>query len=152
MKIEKPVMKDITDIFETQDSNFLSEPFTIENMLMQLKKALLNEEPESAKSSYIFVKVNSRLERVDIKDIIHIQAMADYVNIHTKAKKYTVLSTMKGIESKLPQKDFTRVHKSYIVRIDCISEIENDTITVEKNIIPLSLSYKKQFKERLNIV
>src|SRR6185369_15870380 len=99
------MVKDMTDIFETQDANFVSEPLTIENLLIQLKKALLNEEPESAKSSYIFVKVDSRLERVDIKDIVHIQAMADYVNIHTKVKKYTVLSTMKGIESKLPQKD-----------------------------------------------
>jgi DNA-binding LytR/AlgR family response regulator len=152
LAIAKPMAQDLTSLLQTHGARFFPEPVSLGNLMIKLKEVLLNEEPLSATSSYIFVKVESRLERVDVKDIIHIQAMADYVNIHTKKKKYTVLSTMKGIERKLPSRDFTRVHKSYIVRIDCISEIENDTITVEKNIIPLSLSYRKQFKDRLNII
>jgi len=152
MTLEKSPFKNSIDISETPDINFISRPPTMENLLRQLKNALLSREVELVKSSAIFVRVNAHFERVDLKDIIHIQGMSDYVTIHTSGKKYTILSTLKKIENKIPQQDFIRVHKSFIVRIDCISEIEKDTITVEKNIIPIGFSYRNQFRKRLNII
>jgi len=152
MTIEKSNVGKPAEIFDFKSTDPVAERVILGKLIIKLKEVLAKKEPEPIASSCIFVKVKSCLERVDIKDIVHIQAMADYVIIHTNLKKYTVLCTMKRIESRLSPRYFTRVHKSYIVRIDCISEIENETLTVAKHIIPIGLSYKKQLKERLNII
>ena len=68
----------------------------------------------------IFVKANSRLVKVNTKDIYFVEALKDYVVINTTNAKYTIHSTMKDIEKKLPAADFVRAHRSFIVRIDKI--------------------------------
>jgi DNA-binding LytR/AlgR family response regulator len=87
-----------------------------------------------------------------VKEINWIEALADYVNIYTIHGRYTILSTMKMIEQKLPHRDFARVHRSYIVRLDKIKEIEDNAININDNIIPISRSYKENLMERLNLI
>jgi two-component system LytT family response regulator len=151
-ELEKSKAHAAFNTFEIEEADMALQPLAIAKLFQALKEVFLNHETASSKNSYLFVKVDSRLVRVDFRDIFHIEAMSDYVHIYTREKKYTVHSTMKGIKSKLPETEFSRVHKSFIVRNDCISEIEKDTLTVENNIIPISLSYRKQLKERLNII
>ena len=142
------------DAFELEADDFILKPFRIERLIRALHKVFLKHSAAeaAARNPYLFVKDNARLVRVDMRNICQIEAMADYVNIYTTDKKYTIHSTMKGIESKLPESDFSRVHKSHIVRLDRISEIEKDTLTVEKKIVPISNSYKTNLFERLRIV
>ncbi|MCF8257168.1 MAG: response regulator [Flavobacteriales bacterium] len=102
----------------------------------------------------IFVKSNSRLVKVKTTDISHVEALKDYVIIHTSSGKYTVHSTMKDISDKLSSNEFQRVHRSYIVRVDKISAIEQSNLVMDddKKIIPIGGSYKDDLVSRLKFV
>jgi DNA-binding LytR/AlgR family response regulator len=102
----------------------------------------------------IFVKSNSRLVKVKTNDILFVEALKDYVVVNVGDIKYTIHSTMKEIEKKLPTKEFQRVHRSYIVRLDKIVAIEQPNIVIEggKKILPIGGSYKEELFKRINLV
>lgn len=102
----------------------------------------------------IFVKSNSRLVKVKTKEIYFVEALKDYVIIHTKDAKYTVHSTMKDMMSKLSDSEFLRVHRSFIVRVDKIVAIEQNNLVIEddKKIIPVGGSYRDELHSRLKFV
>jgi len=109
---------------------------------------------DSGQEDCIFVKSNSRLVKVKTAEIYYVEALKDYVIIHTKGTRFTVHSTMKDIVNKLNSKDFLRVHRSYIVRVDKIVAIEQSNLVIEddKKIIPVGGSYKDDLTSRLNFV
>lgn len=102
----------------------------------------------------IFIKSNSRLVRVKTKDIYFVEALKDYVIINTVNGRYTIHSTMKDIESKLPSNEFIRVHRSFIVRLDRIASIEQPNLIMEddKKVIPIGGSYKDELLKRINLI
>lgn len=103
---------------------------------------------------FIFVKSNSRLVKLKTKDIYFIEALKDYVVINALSTRYTIHSTMKDIEKKLPGDDFLRVHRSFIVRLDKIAAIEQPNLILEndKKVIPIGGSYKDELSKRINLV
>ena len=102
----------------------------------------------------IFVKANQRLVKIKYEDIYFIEALKDYVVINTLERRYTIHSTMKDIESKMPEKQFVRVHRSFIIRIDKIKEIDHSNVVMdnEKKVIPVGGSYKDLLQERINLI
>lgn len=104
----------------------------------------------------LFVKSNSRLVRLNTKELLFVEALKDYVVINTASgAKYTIHSTMKDIEKKLPSSDFVRVHRSFIVRIDKIVAIEHANILLEGDTgkeIPIGGSYKEDMVKRINLI
>ena len=102
----------------------------------------------------IFVKANQRLVKIKYGDIYFIEALKDYVVINTLERRYTIHSTMKDIESKMPEKQFVRVHRSFIIRIDKIKEIDHSNVVMDndKKIIPVGGSYKDLLQERINLI
>ncbi|MCC6576062.1 MAG: LytTR family transcriptional regulator, partial [Flavobacteriales bacterium] len=111
-------------------------------------------ENQGSANDLLFVKSNSRLVKLRISDIYFIEALKDYVVINTLNARYTVHSTMKDIESKLPESEFVRVHRSFIVRIDKIVAIEQPNLILEndKKVIPIGGSYKDDLSRRLKLV
>lgn len=103
---------------------------------------------------FIFVKSNSRLVKLKTEDIYFIEALKDYVVINALNTRYTIHSTMKDIEKKLPPEDFLRVHRSFIVRLDKIAAIEQPNLVLEndKKVIPIGGSYKEELSNRINLV
>ena len=103
---------------------------------------------------YIFVKSNARLIKLNTKEIYYIEALKDYVVINTLNSRYTIHSTMKDIEKKMPTADFIRVHRSFIIRIDKIATIDlpNLILENEKKVIPIGGSYKDDLVNRLNLM
>jgi DNA-binding LytR/AlgR family response regulator len=102
----------------------------------------------------IFVKSNSRLVKVKTKEIYFVEALKDYVIIHGKDAKYTVHSTMKDMLSKLSANEFLRVHRSFIVRVDKITAIEQSNLVMEddKKQVPVGGSYRDELLSRLKFV
>lgn len=102
----------------------------------------------------LFVKSNSKLVKVKTSDIFFVEALKDYVVVNTATTRYTLHSTMKNIEKKLPSSDFIRVHRSFIVRLDKIVAIEYLNLILEddKKVIPLGGSYKEGLTKRLNLL
>lgn len=114
----------------------------------------LVENKDSSQNDILFVKANSKLVKVYLKDIYYVEALKDYVIINTQYARYTVHSTMKDIEKKLGTVDFVRVHRSYIVRTDKIQAIENQTVVLEneKKAIPIGGSYRDELLTKLNLL
>lgn len=112
------------------------------------------ENKESAATGFIFVKSNSKLVKLKNEDIYFIEALKDYVVIHTKDTRYTIHSTMKDIESKMGTDEFIRVHRSFIVRLDKIASIEYPNLVLEddKKVIPIGGSYRDDLNNRIRLV
>jgi DNA-binding LytR/AlgR family response regulator len=111
-------------------------------------------ENKDASSGFIFVKSNSKLVKLQTSDIFYVEALKDYVVIHTADTRFTIHSTMKDIESKLGLSDFIRVHRSFIVRMDKIASIEYPNLTLEKDkkVIPIGGSYRDELNNRIRLV
>lgn len=109
---------------------------------------------DKASEDCIFVKSNSRLVKVKTHEIYYVEALKDYVIIHTKDARYTVHSTMKDMLTKLSSSEFLRVHRSFIVRVDKIVAIEQNNLVIEddKKIIPVGGSYRDELHSRLKFV
>ena len=102
----------------------------------------------------IFIKSKFRIVKVKTSDIYYVEALKDYVVVVTNTAKYTIHSTMSQILNKLPNYDFIRVHRSYIVRIDKIASIEQGNIVIEDNkkVIAIGGAYKYELQRKLNLI
>jgi len=112
------------------------------------------ENKEESSKDILFVKANSRLVKVHLKDIYFVEALKDYVIINTQTTRYTVHSTMKEIDKKLGNVDFARVHRSFIARLDKIQSIDSQNVILEndKKVIPVGGSYREELMQKLNML
>jgi two-component system, LytTR family, response regulator len=133
--------------YELDVVDYLLKPFTFERFLKSVDKVYnqLNSSKNNDSNDYIFVKTEYRIEKIEIKDILFIKGMKDYLQIHTTERKIMTLQTFKNLLEILPQIDFQRVHNSYIVSISKIENIERNRIRIGKELIPISNSYKDKF-------
>lgn len=144
------------DAFNYDVTDFIVKPVSDERFLKAVNKARkkfeLADLTLNPGKGHVFIKVNSRLMKLDLKEILYIEALADYVNIHTEKHKYTVHYTMKGIESALPSHEFYRAHNSYIIRIDKINSIEDNCAMINGQPIPVSRNKYKPLLDKLNLL
>jgi len=141
------------EAFDFNVTDYILKPVEYPRFLKAVTKAKEMQESlkqETPESNELFIKVTNKFVHLNLKDVLMIEALADYVNIYVEKHRYTVLSTMKAIEDKLPKKDFIRVHRSYIVRIDKIKEIDDNTISVGDQNVPISRNMKDPVMSALN--
>lgn len=133
--------------YELDVADYLLKPFTFERFLKSVDKVYnqLNSTKNDNPNDSIFVKTEYRIERIEIRDILYIQGMKDYLQIHTADRKIMTLQTFKNLLEALPQIDFQRVHNSYVVSIPKIEHIERNRIRIGKELIPISESYRDKF-------
>ena len=114
----------------------------------------LVENKDEKGNDILFVKSNSRLVKLYLKDIYYVEALKDYVIINTEHAKYTVHSTMKELDKKLGNLEFARVHRSFIARLDKIQSIDNQNVILEneRKIIPVGGSYRDELMQKLNML
>lgn len=132
--------------FEFNVTDYLLKPYTFERFMQAAIKVY--DHIKSSKKDFrgfIFIKTEYRLEKVFLENILFIEGMRDYRQIHTSEKKIMTLETFKELESKLPSNQFVRVHKSYLVSLNKIESIERDRIKIQKELIPISETYRENF-------
>ena len=146
------------DAFEHDVTDFLAKPVQYNRFLKAAEKALkvaeseqegangVGEEPE-----HIFLKSDLELQKVYLSNIQYLEAVGDYVKVHTNEGRLMVLSTLKSFEAKLADKHFTRVHRSYMVNLARIAKVSANEVHVAGNAIPVSRSYKSSLKEKLKL-
>ena len=102
----------------------------------------------------VFIRTNSRLKRIKFDEIHYIEALRDYITISTATENYTARINMKEITRFLPERDFVRIHKSFIVRLDKIFSIKYVSLIVEGSMkeIPVGNFYRKDLYARLNML
>ncbi|MHA4893510.1 LytR/AlgR family response regulator transcription factor [Pedobacter sp. PWIIR3] len=99
---------------------------------------------------FIFVKTEHKIQKIQLDDILFIEGLKDYISIYTKAERIITLQNMKKMEETLPQGQFIRVHKSYIISLDKIESIERSRIAINGKIIPIGDTYRDEFFRRID--
>ncbi|MES2394777.1 MAG: LytTR family DNA-binding domain-containing protein [Bacteroidota bacterium] len=142
------------EAFDFEVCDFIVKPITHSRFLRAVSKAKKltgAKDIERAKDTF-FVKFNSILVKINMEDIFLIEALADYIAVHTLKQKYIVHSTMKDVLNKLPKNDYIRVHNSYIVRVDKISSIEGNNLYIGKQTVPISRAKQKDLMNRIELL
>jgi len=121
--------------------------------LMAVNRALANIRKDPARQDdNFFVRIDSLLLRLNIEEILWIEAFGDYIKIQTPDKVHTVYATLKKVEEKITDKRFVRVHRSYIVNVTKITNIDPNNLEINKKIIPISGTYKEALLNRISIL
>jgi DNA-binding LytR/AlgR family response regulator len=115
-----------------------------------LKKATGKSETKPAQEE-IFIKDGHNLIKLNLKEVLYIEAVSNYVSFKTTSKTYLSLMSMQKLEEGLPDK-FIRIHRSYIVNINKIDKIEATTLFIGEKALPISNSYKEKLLQKLNLL
>jgi len=144
------------DGFEVNALDYLVKPISFDRFLKAAMKAKeyyevreknVTEAPSSA--DYFFVKADNKLMKIFFEEVLLVEALQNYVIIHTKDKKHITYLTFKSVEDYLPADKFIKVHKSYIVSAAKIDSIEGNDICIGQHHIPISRNLKDEVMEKL---
>jgi two-component system, LytTR family, response regulator LytT len=103
-------------------------------------------------SNEVYLKVDNRLIRFSLDEFLYLENVGDYVSIKTTKGSYVIHATMKAMELKLGHPSFVKVHRSYIINISKIAYIEDNSIVIDKKLIPISRAHKADLLEKLNVL
>ncbi|SFW54646.1 LytR/AlgR family response regulator transcription factor [Cellulophaga fucicola] len=145
--------------------DYLVKPVTLERFeksIQKVKKSL-SQQPkveavtESASSNSelgeeLYINIDRRLIKINFNDIQLIEAKGDYIEVKTVKETYRVRNTLKKIKDKLPEKLFLQIHRSYIINFTKIIDIEDNSVLIEKNVVPISRSNRPELMRRLNLL
>lgn len=166
---EKPMVIFVTaysnyavESYDLEVIDYLMKPVPLDRFTKAAYKALevkkLRTQPQGAavkeeKGDFMFINVEYALVRVNFKEINYIEGLKDYIKIHLTTTKRPLLtkSTLKAMEEKLPEGQFMRVHKSFIVSLEKIESIRNREIKIGEAEIPVSESLTDELMKALNM-
>ena len=136
------------DAFEVNAVDYLVKPFSFERFKQAVEK--VKDAEEQSEARFFSIRADYKLHKINFDDIQLIEGLDDYVQIHLKnATKITARSSMKAITEKIPEKEFLRVHRSFIVPVKDIRTIVNKNIHIGDFIIPIGDTYKEDLKRFL---
>lgn len=142
--------------FELDVIDYLVKPFSLDRFLKACHKAhefkLLKsrkELPDKAGDKYFFVKSNGKIERVVFDDVIYVEALSNYITIHTTEGKLVTYLTIKGLMEYLPPDKFFQVHKSFIINADKVKSIDGNTIYLPNSSVTIGQSFREDVMKRI---
>jgi DNA-binding LytR/AlgR family response regulator len=141
--------------------DYLLKPISFERFLKAVNKIVMpksanlekeeNEEKLSSDPTFIFFKADKKIHKYYFSEILFIEGSGNYVKIHTKNDKpLMVLDKLIELYDKLPQKNFIRIHKSFIVNVSHIQKIEGNMLKIQDKSIPISATYKQKLEGLIN--
>ncbi|PWL39438.1 DNA-binding response regulator [Flagellimonas aquimarina] len=162
-------------VLTTSDKNFAIEAYEYEFIVDYLVKPISSErfkkcacklestfqktpleQPEinttQNEDEDLYINIDRRLIKLKFMDILLIEAKGDYIEIQTRAKRYRVHSTLKKIKEKLPECRFLQIHRSFIINFTQIIDIQDNSVLIERSVIPISRSNRPELMQRLNLL
>ena len=147
--------------FDLEVKDYLLKPISFERFykgVLRLNQEL-NPQHQSKKieaeitpqneQEYLFVKVGFNMHKIAVGDILFIEGMKDYLRIYTSKEKVMTLLSFAKLEELLPDKKFARVHRSFMVALDKIGQVEGNKIRIAEKIIPIGKTYADSFFKTL---
>ncbi|WP_242131158.1 LytR/AlgR family response regulator transcription factor [Aestuariivivens marinum] len=141
--------------FELDVTDYLVKPIPFNrflktiNKIYQLKQLTSNSESNLQQESHIFLKVNKKLIKVYLSDILFIESLKDYIKVITNLGDYVVHKSLTAITDELPSSNFIRVHRSFTVSMSQVKALDGNTIEIADKKIPIGRMYLKEAKERI---
>ena len=162
-------------ILVTSDKNFAIEAFEYDCIVDYLVKPITEERFQKAiqkantaqiqtintavvkttsedNANEFYVNIDRRLIKIEFNSVTVVEAKGDYIHVKTDTKNYIVHSTLKKIEDKLPNDLFLKVHRSYIINTKKIIDIEDNSVLIGKEVIPVSRANRPELMKRLNLL
>lgn len=165
-------------VLTTSDTNFAIEAYEYEAIVDYLVKPVTQErfnksiqkvkaalakassvepvvaqsEPDNSIGEELYINIDRRLIKINFNEIQLIEAKGDYIEVKTTKETYRVRNTLKKIKDKLPEKLFLQIHRSYIINFTKIIDIEDNSVLIEKNVVPISRSNRPELMRRLNLL
>jgi len=153
------------DGYELNVIDYILKPFSFERFLKATNKVLeklesksnpiqqtyTNETETSLHEGYLIIRADRKHYKINYEDLIYIEGQKAYVTFHTKSKKITALASLKDLDEKLPEGDFVRIHKSYIVSVKNIESLEGNILEVNGLHLPVGKSYKSNVEKLFGI-
>jgi len=146
----------------TNPHAFISKPFKKRDLQRAIELTInkIQSSPTSQKinnisyilNDSIFVKNHEKMVKIFINNILYVEAERNYCRIFTNNKEYLIVTTLKDLDEKLPEKHFLRIHRSFIVNISHINEIAKTHVVIAKKAIPLSKSLREELLKRLQTI
>ena len=135
--------------FELNAVDYLLKPFSFERFLKAVNKVVekLNNpmvSKKEEKNSYIFFRSDKKIHKVDLENILYIEAIGDYMKVITDSGQLIINETMKNLQEELPAGSFIRVHKSFIISRSKIKYIEGNYVQIEDKSIPIGATYRNE--------
>ena len=144
------------DGFEVNALDYLVKPISFERFFKAVMKAKefyevreQNMAPTTEIATHFYIKADNKIVKINFEDILFAEALQNYVVIHTHDKKYITYLTFRSVEEYLPQAQFVKTHKSYIVAASRIDSIEGNEIRIGQHSIPISRNLKDEVMERI---
>lgn len=146
--------------FELDAVDYLKKPFSFERfskaffraqeLFMLRKKSWGNDASGSEEKTFVFIKSNKKTYKVKFDDIYFIEGLGDYIQIHLKDQKIVTNLSMKKMLDLLPDSQFYRIHKSFIISVDKIDLVEGNTVKINEKRLPVGNSYRQDFLKFIN--
>ena len=148
--------------YELDVTDYLLKPITFQRFLKAVHKVhdslitpegtkagIASVENKGAQQDYIFLKSGTRIEKINLHEILFVEGMKEYLRIHTPSARIMTLMSFKKMEELIPQEDFIRIHKSYLIRIDKVESIESQHVKIAGHSLPIGEMYRKAFYDVL---
>ncbi len=146
------------EAFELNVVDYLVKPFSLSRVIQAVDKAreLLSHKNSrittESSDKILFIKDNKSIKKLEVDEILYLEAKGDYVRIQVTGSSFVVHSTLKTFEDRFPPGKFLRVHRSYVIAVDKIDYIEDRTAYIRGQAIPISGSYKDALLQNLNLL
>jgi DNA-binding LytR/AlgR family response regulator len=148
------------DGYELDIIDYLLKPFALHRFIKAVQKAKdfyeMKKLPTASGTgnvpppSYIFIKSEKRIEKVELGDILYAEVLGNYMTIHTDRKKIIAYLTMKSLESQLSSADFIKIHQSFLVNCSKIESVEGNDLKVGEKSLPISRNYRDSVTSLIN--
>jgi DNA-binding LytR/AlgR family response regulator len=145
------------EAFELNVADYIVKPVTPARFIQAVDKAreVLQSKSEEVKindNEFIFIRDSNIVRRVKLDDILFAEAMGDFVKLHTLQKFFTIHTTLRAVEERLPASKFIRIHRSYIVSIAKIDAIQNGALVIAGKSVPVADTYRAALNKKMNVL
>jgi DNA-binding LytR/AlgR family response regulator len=142
------------DAFQYNVADYLKKPFTFNRFQEAVSKVIDKDvvTKTEPKQDDIYIKSEGKFTRLNYHDILYIESVGDYVKYITNSKHYLTHSTLKAVEEKMNRDHFMKVHRSYIVNLHKIKDIQDYSLVIEGKVIPISKVHKPDVMQRIKVV
>ena len=138
--------------YDLEVVDYLLKPISFERFLKAVNKVYdlqMSQQVSSSLPDYLFVKANQKLEKILFKDILYIEGVENYVSIQTLSGKIITHTTLCLMLKNLPEEQFVQTHKSFIVNIEQVSNVEGNMLGIDKYKVPVSRTWKEKTLEKI---
>lgn len=143
---------------QTNPAGFIVKPFNEKTLKSNIELALYKNKIQqqtitsSEEVNSFFVKNKGELIKIELDDILYLEAFDNYCNLYTSTQKHLISHTLKSVEEKLPAHKFIRVHRSFVINVSKIKSLQDGYIFIEKNKVPMSASNKEELMKHINLL